>query len=163
MVSPPTDDEELNVEVLFDDYLVVAASPNSRWARRARVDLAELVDEPWILTPPDNWPNVYMAEAFRARGLAMPKIMLTTFSIPLRANLVATGPYISAFQMSVVLQNAEQFPLKVLPIDLPPRRWALALVTMKNRTLSQVAQRFIEHIRAFTRAMDAPALRKKSA
>jgi DNA-binding transcriptional LysR family regulator len=162
MVSPPTDDDELNVEVLFDDHLVVAAGAHSRWSRRARVDLAELVDEPWVLTPPDNWPNTFIAEAFRARGLAMPKIMLTTFSIPLRASLVATGSYISAFPVSVLRHNAEQFPLKVLPIDLQVRPWPLALVTMKNRTLSQVAQRFIEHVRAYAHAMSTPELRQKA-
>jgi DNA-binding transcriptional LysR family regulator len=50
--------------------------------------------------------------------------------------------------------NAEQYALKVLPVDLPVRPWALAVVTVKNRTLSQVAQRFIDHVREFTSTMD---------
>src|SRR5262245_19222798 len=41
--------DDLNAEVLFDDRLVVATGVSSPWAtRRRRIDLAELVDEPWI-------------------------------------------------------------------------------------------------------------------
>jgi DNA-binding transcriptional LysR family regulator len=46
--------DDLNVEVLFHDKLVVVAAGQSRWARRRKVDLAELVDEPWVLTESDT-------------------------------------------------------------------------------------------------------------
>lgn len=38
--------DELNVEILFSDQLVVAAGRHSRWARRRKIDLAELIAEP---------------------------------------------------------------------------------------------------------------------
>ena len=37
--------DDLDVEVLFEDELVVVAGTESRWARRRKIDLAELVDE----------------------------------------------------------------------------------------------------------------------
>jgi DNA-binding transcriptional LysR family regulator len=54
--------------------------------------------------------------------------------------------------------------VKVLPVDVPVRPWPVAVVTLKNRTLSPVAQRFIDHVRAFARSM-VPGLpsEKKSA
>jgi DNA-binding transcriptional LysR family regulator len=39
---------------------------------------------------------------------------------------------------------ADQFSLKVLPVDLPIRPWPVVIVTLKNRTLSPVVERFIE-------------------
>ena len=60
--------DDLNVEVLFHDQLVVAAGRQNRWARRRKIKLDELVDEPWILTEPDTWNYVRLAEAFAARG-----------------------------------------------------------------------------------------------
>jgi DNA-binding transcriptional LysR family regulator len=48
----PLADEDLNVEPLFDDPLVVAAGMHNRLARRRKIDLAELLDEPWILQSP---------------------------------------------------------------------------------------------------------------
>jgi DNA-binding transcriptional LysR family regulator len=144
---PPRGDQQaddLNVETLFDDQLVVAAGMHTRWARRRKIDLAELVHEPWILMAPNTWNYAGVAEAFQARGLAMPKTNLLTFSVQLRAQLLANGPFITTFPRSVFRSNAEHFLLKLLPVDLPTRPWPVAVVTLKNRTLSPVVERFIE-------------------
>ena len=79
--------EDLNVEALFDDPLVVVAGAHSAWARRRKVDLADLVDEPWILSPPGTLAHARVAEAFKARGLECPKAGLVTYSMDLRAKL----------------------------------------------------------------------------
>jgi DNA-binding transcriptional LysR family regulator len=39
---------------------------------------------------------------------------------------------------------ARWLPLKALPVALPTRPWPLLLVTLKNRTVSPVVQRFIK-------------------
>ena len=66
--------DDLSIEMLFDDPLVIAAGAQSKWAaRRRKIDLAELVNEPWIMQPPHTWNCRNLAEAFDARGLAMPK------------------------------------------------------------------------------------------
>ena len=156
--------EDLNVEILFDDEMVVAAGMHSQWAQRRKIDLAELVDEPWILTRPGTWNHMSVAEAFRARGLDMPKICMMTFSMPLRTNLLATGPFITAIPKSVMRLSADRFLLKALPVDLPIRPWPVAMVTLKNRTLSPVVQLFVDHLRAFTSSMAAqPKPAQKSA
>lgn len=148
--------DELNVEVLFHDHLVVAAGAQNRWARRRHIDLAALADEPWILTPPNAWNTTAVAEAFRSKGLKPPKICLVTYSVHLRANLLANGSYITVFPSSVLRLYADRFSLKALPVELPVRPWTVAVVTLKNRTLSPVVERFIEHVRAYTRSMAAP-------
>ena len=147
------DEDELNVEVLFDDRSVIVAGMHTVWARRQKIDLAELVDEPWVLPPASSWNAIVVAEAFRLRGLPPPKSHLTTFSVHLRASLLATGPFLTAFPNSILRLSPYQFPIKALPIDLPVRPWPLAIVTLKHRMLSPVAQRFIEHVRAFTRSL----------
>ena len=145
--------DDLNVEVLFDDRLVVAAGMRSRWARRRKIDLAELVNEPWILAKPDTGPHRIVSEAFRARGLGPPRISLMTLSVHLRTNMVASGHFITTFPSSVARLHADRFSLKVLPVDLPVRPWPVAIVTLKNRTLSPGVERFIAHVRDFTRPM----------
>jgi len=156
LLTPRVDDglgDDLNVEVLFDDHLVVAAGMRSRWAHRRKIDLAELVNEPWILATPDSGPHRIVSDAFRARGLSTPKISLMTLSVHLRTNMVASGHFITTFPSSVVRLHADRFSLKVLPVDLPVRPWPVAIVTLKNRTLSPGVERFIEHVRDFTRPM----------
>ncbi len=165
LVRPLAKDvDDLNVETLFDDEMVLAAGAQTRWATRAKIDLAELVNEPWILNPPSSWNYITVAEAFRARGLPMPKICLMTFSIHLRANLLATGPYITGFPSTFLRLNTDRFSLKALPVELPVRPWPVAIVTLKNRALSSVAQLFVNHVRASTRSMagDSSAVKKSA-
>jgi DNA-binding transcriptional LysR family regulator len=147
--------DDLSVEILFNDRLVVTAGIHSPWSSRRKVDLAELVNEPWILSAPNSWNYKIMSEAFRARGLDIPRIRLVTFSAHLRAGMVASGQCIATFPASVVRFFASQATLKVLPVDLPVRPWPMAIVTLKNRTLSPVVELFIEHLRDFTRPMRA--------
>jgi DNA-binding transcriptional LysR family regulator len=134
---------DVQVETLFDDPFVVVAGPQSRWAGRRKLDLAELVGERWILGAPGTANYTDIAEAFRARGLAVPKVALESLSVPLRAYFLATGEFITAIPKSV----ASQLPVKMLPVELPIRPWPFVIFTLKNRTMSPVVDRFIAHLR----------------
>ncbi len=51
--KPHADDpfgDALNVEILFDDEVVIAAGANSRWARRRKIDFKDLLDASWVGT-----------------------------------------------------------------------------------------------------------------
>ena len=50
----PIADERLDFEILFDDSFVVVAGAQNPWVRRRRIELAELVNEPWVLPPPES-------------------------------------------------------------------------------------------------------------
>jgi len=148
--------DDLNVEVLFLEQMVIIAGRQSRWARRRKIDLAELVDEPWVVTESDTLSYLRLAEAFAARGLGMPKRLLQTLSSHLRLNLAASGSHIATVPNSTLRVYGERFSLKALPVDFPARPWPAVIVTLKNRTLSPVVERFIQHVRDFTKPMRAP-------
>ena len=142
------DSAELNVEPLVESHLVVAAGAQSRWARRRKIDLGELANEPWLLTPADCWTHIAIRQAFEARALKIPNVRLLTYSIPLRMTLVASGPYITVFPDSIRTLEAARDTIRILPVDLPVSQTPLAIVTLKNRTLNPVAQCFVEHLRS---------------
>jgi DNA-binding transcriptional LysR family regulator len=144
----PLEDEQLvsdfNVETLYDDELVIAVGHRSPWARRREVDISELRDERWILTSGDRWNYQVIANAFRMHGVEMPKISMKTISVHLRANMVATGEFITTFPRSVLDLYADRFGLKMLPVDLPSSIWpVIKIATLRNRTVSSVVKRFI--------------------
>jgi len=142
--APDQDSDDVNVETLFDDHLLIAAGAHNSWARRRRVDLAELMEEPWILPPPNAWSYAYLETAFDAQGLQMPKASLVSMSIDLRTRLLAAGPYLTIFTHSVMRRlTADCSPLVRLPVELRTARRAAVLVTLKHRTLSPVVERFI--------------------
>ena len=138
---------EVKVEVLFEDDVVVVAGQQTRWARRRKIDLAELTAERWILGGPDTANYKDVTQAFRARGLGMPNIALESHSVSLRAYLLGASDFITAMPKSA----ASQLPVKILPVDLRVRPWPFAIFTLKNRTLSAAADSFIAHIRSFAR------------
>jgi DNA-binding transcriptional LysR family regulator len=154
--TPLTDDHlaQLNIEHLFDDPLVVVAGMQSRWARRRKIDLAELIHEPWILSPPKSWSYERVAEAFGARGLSVPTTSLETNSMDLRAKLIASGRFVTLLPKSV-LRGGDGHQFKMLPVDIPVRPWPVAILTLKNRTLSPVVEHFVECAREVAKTFAA--------
>jgi DNA-binding transcriptional LysR family regulator len=142
---------DVNVEFLFDDHLVIVAGLRSPWARRRKIELTELLGEPWILGAPHSANYAHITEAFRAQGLAMPKVALETHSMPVRAHFLVTGRFIGAMPKSV----ASRSPVKILAVELPVRPWPFAIFTLKDRTLSPPVVRFIVHLRDFARSIPA--------
>jgi DNA-binding transcriptional LysR family regulator len=140
-------DEELNAEVLFDDPFSLVVGEKSKWARRRKLGLADLVDAPWIMTPLDALGGSLLSDAFRARGLKVPNLVVTTFSLHLRNNLVSNGQFITALPRSVLQTVGGHLHLKGLPIELPVRPSPVAIVTLRNRTLAPAAELFIRSAR----------------
>src|SRR5262249_36485992 len=53
---------DVNIEYLFDDHFVIVAGQSTRWARRRKIDLAELHAERWMLGPANTSNYEYIAE-----------------------------------------------------------------------------------------------------
>jgi DNA-binding transcriptional LysR family regulator len=124
--------DDFALETLFDDELVIVAGRSSPWAKRREILLSQLTDESWVLSGPPSWPHRIMSEAFAAQELGMPKIILKTYSVHIRANLVASGRFIATLPKSGARFYADRFSLKVLPIDLPVRPWPVVILTLKT-------------------------------
>lgn len=141
-------------ETLLKDKVHVVAGANSPWARRRRVEIAELAEERWIMTPPDTPTTACITKAFRASGLEPPKWYLETYSIHLRNHLISTGRFIGVIPSSVVRLNARRFGLVALPIELPAADLSLAVITVKDRTLTPVVKLFLECAREAAKSIE---------
>jgi DNA-binding transcriptional LysR family regulator len=151
LIDPPAEDL-MNVEPLMQDPHVVVAGAHNPLVRRRRISLAQLIEEPWALPLPDQPYGTIVHEAFRARGLMVPPMVIGS-TLPLRTALLMTGQY-----LSIVPRVVMQFPpknrlLKVLPIDLAGTARPLALVTLKNRTLNPSAQVFADSVRETVKSL----------
>jgi DNA-binding transcriptional LysR family regulator len=83
-VSGPFVDDEIEIGSLFNDRLLVVASAESPWSRRRKIAPKELVNQSWILAPPNNLVRVLFIEAFRAHGLVAPRAKVTSNSMNVR-------------------------------------------------------------------------------
>ena len=145
-IPTPFDEDDLEAEVVYDDQVVVVAGRQSKWARLRRLKLADLAGERWILPPTDTLPGSLAAELFRASNAEMPLAPITTLSIHLCCRLAASGQFVTTLPTSVLRFGNRDQSLKVLPIKLPAQPRPVGVVTLKNRTLSPVAKRFIDCI-----------------
>jgi DNA-binding transcriptional LysR family regulator len=148
----PIADEQMEFETLFTEPYVVAAGAQSPWVRRRRIELAELVNEPWTLPLPGPGSMIgsVAAAAFRARGLDYPPTTVATDSAQARISLVAAGRFLTMLQASILRfssQQRQQPEIKVLPVRPAIADIPVGVVTLKNRTISPVAQLFIDTAR----------------
>jgi DNA-binding transcriptional LysR family regulator len=152
--------EDLNVEKLLDDHLLVVAGIHSPWAARRKIALADLADAPWIL-PAKSWNSLRVEEAFAAIGMTMPDVIVDTFSVVLRTHLLGTGRFVAAVPASTERAGALNPLVKILPVKLPHKPWPVAMITLKNRTLSPAVQHFLACARAAAKAMPLGQARKR--
>jgi DNA-binding transcriptional LysR family regulator len=85
-----------------------------------------------------------MSDVFPASGLAKPRIAVTTTTAHLLFQLLETGRFVGHFGDGLLYFFAKRFAVKKLPIELPLAPFTIAIITLKNRTISPVAQLFID-------------------
>jgi len=151
-LSPEGDTE---IEILFDDQFVVMAGSPTKWIRRRKLVLADLLNELWVLPPPESLPGQYIAQAFRTSGFEPPRAHVVSFSIPLHYHLLATGRYITMLPRSM-LRFGKHTPLKLLPVKSPAGAYPIGILTLRNRTLSPLAQLFITCAREVAKQLGKP-------
>jgi DNA-binding transcriptional LysR family regulator len=161
MISASTMDDDIDAEMLFEDRLFVVAGARNRWSRRRKVELAELVNERWILLPSNNALGLLVDQAFRARGLEPPRESVTA-DIHLRIHLVTTGRFLTVLPADLLQFVAKRWSLRTLPVDLGIRAPSLAILTLRNRTLSPVTQLFIECARGVAKSIARRSQARKS-
>lgn len=157
-IMGPIPNDDVDAEVLYNEKVFVVAGKNSHWAKRRKIALAELVDEPWCVSTPDSFAGSLLAEAFQEKGLPVPRVSAVSFSIPLQNALLATGNFLSLLPNSLLQFSPDLLSFKVLPIELPARPGPVGIMTLKKRTLGTIARLFIEHAREVAK----PLAKRKS-
>ena len=155
------EEDNVNVEVLFQDRLFVVAGANNPCTRRRKVSLKDLVRERWTTPPLDSYAGALVVEAFKASGLGTPRITVAGYGIQMQNALLATGRFVTAFSGSYLNFNGKHLGLKVLPIDLPVPPRSIGIVTLRNRTVSPLAALFMEYARNVSKPLAAMSEMRK--
>jgi molybdate transport repressor ModE-like protein len=146
-------EDDVVAEMLFEEPLVVVAGTENPWVRRRKIKLSELVNEPWTWSAPGTMFDTLVVEAFRASGLEPPRATVYAETINMRTRLAATGPFLAVVPASMMKFYGEHASIKLLPIELPMTQRSIGIITLKNRTLSPLAQLFIECARGIAKPL----------
>jgi DNA-binding transcriptional LysR family regulator len=145
--------EELTAEILFYDAFVVATAATNPLTRRRKLTLEEIANEPWTLYPYDGAFGSIIAETFRANGYEPPRLTVPTLSAFLQNELLATGRFLTVLP-GFMLKVPNRFPpLKALAVALPNNATPIGIITLKGRTVTPIAQTFIDNARAIAKPL----------
>lgn len=150
--ATPDLNEDFEEQVLHQDRLWVVAGVESPLARRRKISLPDLISERWCLPPPDHPVGSLVAEAFRRSGLEPPRRSVTVGAAQCTSNLVAKGQFLGVLGSMFLRFNPPSVRLKVL-VELPIPASSNSIVTLRDRTLSPVAQLFINCAREVTKPL----------
>lgn len=150
-----TDQRDLQSECLFSEPFVVYCAATHPLARRRKLTLADLLGEPWILPAYASPPGGLIFRLFQSEGLTPPAPSIETFSTSFSATTVSETGRIGVLPISVLRYHAKRLPLKMLPVALPDIRIGVELVTVRDRSLSPLAEAFINSAREVASMLQA--------
>jgi DNA-binding transcriptional LysR family regulator len=101
--------KQFDAETLYHDTISVVVGAGSPWAKRGKVQLADLVNDPWVLAKPEGPLWSYVKSAFEAEGLKPPPVAVTTNSYHARFSFLESGRFISV-RASQALKLQGKYP-----------------------------------------------------
>ena len=149
----PTPAADTDVQVLLHESGVVVAGLKNPWMRRRKIRLAELIHERWCLPPRDSFPGGWIANAFHASGLEVPRASVTVYSILMQTTLLSTGRFLSFLPATMLHFSAKRLSMKVLPVEMPIQMWPIGIVTLKGRTPNPAQRLLVECAREIARPL----------
>jgi DNA-binding transcriptional LysR family regulator len=146
-LDEPIAQDRMEAEVLYAPPRFVVAATTNPWTRRRKVRLADLMNEPWAVPPPVSPLAAVNADTFRAAGLEPPAATVVVGNAVARLALVAEGRFLSITSEAILRFSGWGMAVAALRVDLPDIRNPVGIVTLKHRTLTPVAQLFIDCVR----------------
>jgi DNA-binding transcriptional LysR family regulator len=111
------------------------------------VELAELIDDFWILPPPGTRFGSIIRDMFGSSGLPYPRAGVVSYDLEMTVNLLRTGRYLAIHNGSVLGFPSKHPLIRKLPVELPSVAGPVGILTLRERALSPAAQLFIECVR----------------
>jgi DNA-binding transcriptional LysR family regulator len=150
-------------EILYADARSVFVAKENRWSRQHKMTLADLIEEPWTLPLADSAMGEVYANIFRAARLDPPRrTVVSLSSIDARIALVAKGQFLTIVSEADVRFANVGTALEALPIKLSSHR-EVAIITLKNRTLTPAVQLFLDYVRELARPPGRKSVRSARA
>ena len=149
----------LNFEPITDEvhHLIVRAT--HPLVGRADLQLAELVEQSWIVPPAGSILRDRLTALFLSEGLDPPVETVETLSVPLVVSLVTNTDMLVALPKELVQAQLAAGELVALPYDLKLRMDVYGIITRQGHVLSPGAEIMVDALREAA-AVELAASRK---
>jgi DNA-binding transcriptional LysR family regulator len=141
---PPLVADDLTANVLFKSPLAVMAERHHPLFLRRKLNLVDLMEEQWTLSPADSFLGRIVVDLFSRRKLLLPSAVVTTLSIYMRLNLLASGRFLTVLPLTMLRHRSNAAWLRALDVDLSDTSAPIAAVTLKKRRAAGAVKLFQE-------------------
>ena len=138
---------EVSFDPLAGETHRVIARAAHPFAARRRLDLGDLVGQPWILPPSGSLLRERLDSLFAHRGFGPPRNVVETASLPVITSLLQRANIVTALQAETVDPYLRSGLLKVLPIALGLEMAPFGIVTRRNHRISPSAEALLAALR----------------
>jgi DNA-binding transcriptional LysR family regulator len=137
----------LNFEPITDEvhHLIVRAS--HPLVGRADLQLAELVEQSWIVPPAGSILRDRLTALFLSEGLDPPMETVETLAVPLVVSLLTNTDMVVALPKELVQGQIAAGELVALPFDLKLRMDVYGIITRQGHVLSPGAEILVDALR----------------
>lgn len=147
----------LNFESLAEEAHGLYVHKSHPLLRKGKLTLAETAAHTWVLPPPGNVMRDRLTLLFLQLGIALPRQVVETSSLPVITNLLRVSDMIAPLAINVVRPYVDSGMLTRLPVPLTLRLGAAGIVTHRGVELSPGVMALLGELRAV-----APQLYAKS-
>jgi DNA-binding transcriptional LysR family regulator len=144
---------DLAEETLYKAPLAVMADKRHPLVRERWLELKDLLNERWTLSPPDSYLGVMVVDIFRRRNLDLPPATVTSLSIFMRLTLLANSRFLTILPIEMLRHPTEKAWLARVPVDLKDSARAVASITLRKRQVGGPVKLFQQASRAIAKAM----------
>jgi DNA-binding transcriptional LysR family regulator len=129
-----------------DLYAVIAAAAHPLAGRKA-LQLADVLDQPWILPPAGSVVRDKLEALFVQNGLPLPANIVETRSLPVIGSLLQTSTMVAAVPEEAARSACTAGDLTVLVKNLPLGTGTFGLITRRDHQLTPAAQLMLKTVR----------------
>ncbi|MBS0322012.1 MAG: LysR family transcriptional regulator [Proteobacteria bacterium] len=146
MHAPRADD--LRVEPLFDVWLCAFAGRHHPLASRPVVQWQEACRWPWMMPPPESAFRRAVVRILEGAGLALPEHIIEAASVHMQYKMVLQGSALSFGLRPATNGTGTTGDFLVrLPVDLPVVAGSVCAITLRQRTVTPLVERLVDHVR----------------
>ncbi len=144
-VHPDLDNFE--VEVLYEEPLVLVAAHDHPLVQRHKIQWKDLESLPWIMPMEDSPTHQRLLSLLAQHNLKKPKNIIECVTRNLTIPLLRSSPNVGMLPLSDARQYMQEGILQILPISLGSLPAPMGMIWNKGAHISQVLSLFQEHIR----------------
>jgi len=144
---------DLRFELLFTELFLVVTDSRQRF-RAKGIDLAQLVDRPWILPPHGVPVRQQLDAAFMASAGRVPRDVIESASILVNQQLLDEGGRFALMPENVAHHYEKLGLVTIVKVRLPEISGQLTLTGLADRVHMPVVSDFLEYMRNVARMLE---------